>query len=75
MSKRGIRALVSLKRQFKVIDAENRGYLELNEFLQAFDDLKISNIESGDLNMIFGIYDFDRKCQINYKAFLADLYE
>jgi len=25
--------------------------------------------------MIFGIYDFDRKCQINYKAFLADLYE
>lgn len=75
MSKRGIRALVSLKRQFKVNDAENRGYLELNEFLQAFDDLKISNIESGDLNMIFGIYDFDRKCQINYQAFLADLYE
>jgi hypothetical protein len=33
MSKRGIRALISLKRQFKVIDAENRGYLELNEFL------------------------------------------
>ena len=25
--------------------------------------------------MIFGIYDFDRKCQINYAAFLADLYE
>ena len=33
MSKRGIRALVSLKRQFKVNDVENRGYLELNEFL------------------------------------------
>jgi Ca2+-binding EF-hand superfamily protein len=75
LNRRGIRGFITLKRQFKVLDAENRGYLTLNEFLQAFDDMKISNIPSGDLNMIFGIYDLKKECQINYNAFLWNLYE
>ena len=72
---RGIRGYISLKRQFKVLDAENRGWLDLNEWLQAFDDLKIANVHSGDLKMLFGIYDLSKLCQINYQVFLWDLYE
>jgi hypothetical protein len=41
---RGIRGFIGLKRQIKLIDSDNTGFLNVNEFLQAFDDLKIANI-------------------------------
>ena len=52
-----MRGFIVLKRQFKLIDCEGKGSLSLNDFLQAFDDLKITNLQSGELKMIFGIYD------------------
>lgn len=54
---RGIRGYVGLKRQFKLIDSDQTGYLSLNEFLQAFDDLKVTNMQSDELRMIFELYD------------------
>lgn len=75
LNTRGMRGFVGLKRQFKLIDTDGNGYLSLNEFLQAFDDLKITNIQSSDLKMVFGIYDLKKECRINYTAFINDLYE
>lgn len=75
LNTRGIRGFIGLKRQFKLIDTDGKGYLNLNEFLQAFDDLKITNIQSSDLKMVFGIYDLKKECKINYTAFINDLYE
>jgi hypothetical protein len=46
-----------LKKQLKIIDSDQTGFLTLNEFLQAFDDLKITNMQSGELKMVFEIYD------------------
>ncbi len=57
---RGIRGYVSLKRQFKLIDSDETGKLSLNEFLQAFDDLKVTNMQSDELRMIFELYDTQR---------------
>lgn len=53
LNTRGPRGFVSLKRQFKLIDSTNSNLLTLNEFLQAFDDLKITNLQSGELAMVF----------------------
>ena len=70
---RGMRGFVGLKRQFKLIDSESTGCLSLNEFLQAFDDLKVTNLQSDELKMVFEIYDHQRSGQIKYQIFLNDL--
>lgn len=49
--------------------------MNVNEFLQAFDDLKISNIQGSDLKLVFIIYDVLKQNKINYQAFLNDLYD
>lgn len=63
---RGARGIISLKRQFRLIDSDATGCLSLNEFLQAFDDLKITNMQSGEQKMLFEIYDNHRSGQIKY---------
>ena len=54
-------------------DSANTGRLSQNDFLQAFDDLKITNIQSSELSMIFEIYDSQRSGTIDYAAFFRDL--
>jgi|LauGreDrversion4_2_1035121.scaffolds.fasta_scaffold181190_3 Ca2+-binding EF-hand superfamily protein len=68
-----MRGYIGLKRQFKLIDSEQSGYLSLNEFLQAFDDLKMTNLESGELQMIFENYDPTKTGHMQYRPFLNDL--
>ena len=70
---RGVRGYIGLKKQLKIIDSDQTGFLTLNEFLQAFDYLKITNMQSGELKMVFEIYDQDRSGRINYQLFLNDL--
>lgn len=70
---RGMRGFIGLKKQFKLIDSEQTGQLSLNEFLQAFDDLKMTNLQSGELKMVFEIYDDNNSGQIEYQHFLNDL--
>jgi len=70
---RGVRGFIGLKKQLKIIDSDQTGTLTLNEFLQAFDDLKVTNMQSGELRMVFEIYDVDRSGRINYQLFLNDL--
>jgi hypothetical protein len=62
LNTRGVRAYISLKRQFVLADQEHSGFLTLNQWLTAFDDLKVANLQSGDLKMLFGIFDLERKC-------------
>lgn len=68
-----MRGYIGLKRQLKLIDSEQSGYLSLNEFLQAFDDLKMTNLESGELQMIFENYDPTKTGHMQYRPFLNDL--
>ena len=55
-------------------DQENSGFLSLNQWLTAFDDLKVANLHSGDLKMLFGIFDLEKHCQLDYNVFLRELY-
>lgn len=60
MNTRGIRGFIGLKRQLKLMDPEQTNFLSMNDFLQAFDDIKISNVQSSELKMAFQIYDVAR---------------
>lgn len=57
LNTRGIRGFIGLKKQLRLIDTERSGVIGIDGFLQAFDDLKIANIDASDLKMIFGIYE------------------
>jgi Ca2+-binding EF-hand superfamily protein len=45
----------------------------LNEFLQAFDDLKITNIQSSELRMLFEFYDQSKTGKIHFSHFFKEL--
>lgn len=47
----------------------------LNDFLSAFENLKIANVEASDLKMVFGIFDLQKKSEINYSVFLQELFQ
>ena len=55
-------------------DINKTGNLGLNEFLSAFENLKIANVEASDLKMVFGIFDLQKKSEINYSVFLQELF-
>ena len=72
---RGIRGFIGLKKQLKLVDHELSGSLNLNSFQQAWEDLKIANVQQSDLKMVFGIYDQKRIGLIDYEALFTDLVE
>lgn len=47
--------------------------MSLNQILQAFDDLKITNMQSDEVKMLFRIYDIQKNGSIDYNCFLDDL--
>lgn len=63
---KGIRGLVNLKRQFRIMDANESGFLELVEFQQAIDDLKIPNLCESEVLMLFSAFDMDKSGAIDF---------
>lgn len=39
--KRGVKGLIGLKRQFKIMDSDGSGALDFDEFKKALDDYKV----------------------------------
>ena len=39
--KRGVKGLIGLKRQFKIMDSDESGALDFNEFQKALEDYKV----------------------------------
>ena len=73
LNTRGLRGFIGLKQLFKKLDVEQDGLLSLNQILQAFDDLKITNMQSDEVKMLFQIYDAQKTGSIDYHRFLMDL--
>lgn len=43
--KRGVKGLIGLKRQFKIMDSDGSGALDFNEFKSALDDYRVGCTE------------------------------
>jgi len=39
--KRGVKGMIGLKRQFKIMDSDGSGALDFNEFKKALDDYRV----------------------------------
>ncbi|CAG9332419.1 unnamed protein product [Blepharisma stoltei] len=69
---RGSRGLLGLARQFKIMDDNDSGTLELEEFVKAFRDYRVSMSEE-DAQLLFSYIDRDNNNTIDYNEFLRAL--
>ena len=67
--KRGVKGLIGLKRQFKIMDADGSGCLDYSEFKKALDDYKVG-CQDEEAKTLFSIFDKNRDGTINFDEFL-----
>jgi len=72
ISKRGAKGLVGLKRQFKIMDADGSGALDIQEFKRALQDYKVGVTEV-EAETLFQIFDKNRDGTIQFEEFMHAL--
>ena len=66
---RGARGIIGLGRSFRVIDDNNTGTLDKNEFAKAMRDYRITD-DNEEIEAIFLTFDADKTDTISYDEFL-----
>lgn len=61
--------MVGLRRQFKIMDDNNNGTLELEEFRKGLRDFQV-DIDEKDIDGLFKSFDVDNSGAINYDEFI-----
>ena len=67
--KRGVKGLIGLKRQFKIMDSDESGALDINEFTKALQDYRVQCTPE-EAGQIFDIFDRNRDGTINFEEFM-----
>jgi len=69
LAQRGARGFIGIQRLFKIIDDDNSGTLDMNEFKKAVRDFKI-DLSQGEVQLVFGAFDRDGNGTIDYDEFV-----
>lgn len=69
MAQRGARGILGLKRIFKIMDDDNSGYLDVQEFNKALKDYRVS-VTRDESRKLFQIFDMNGDGNISYDEFL-----
>lgn len=70
--KRGVKGLIGLKKQFKLIDLDGSGALDFGEFSKALNDFKM-NVAEDEAENLFSIFDKNHDGTINFEEFMHSL--
>src|SRR3569833_1292930 len=66
---RGARGIIGLQKQFKIMDDDRSGNLDMYEFKKALKDFRVGVVER-DAERLFNIFDRDHSGSIDYDEFL-----
>ena len=69
LAQRGARGFVGMQRQFKIMDDDMSGAIEMPEFVKAMRDFRI-DLNQQELNIVFEAFDRDSSGAINYDEFV-----
>lgn len=66
---RGVRDIISIARYFKIIDDDNSGAIDIDEFTKAVSELRL-DVSIDDIRLLFSAFDKDKSGEISYDEFL-----
>jgi len=66
---RGGRGIVGMRRQFKIMDDNNSGALDINEFRKGIKDFQV-DIDPKDVDNLFKAFDINNNGDIDYDEFI-----
>jgi len=69
LASRGPRGIISLGKQFRIMDDDNSRTLEFSEFYKAMKDLQLG-FSDDEVKLLFAGFDIDRSGHISYDEFL-----
>ena len=73
LKQRGAGGVIGLAKKFKIMDDNNNGTLDINEFKKAMKECKISDISDKAIAHLFRYFDKDDSGSINYDEFLVGI--
>ena len=69
---RGLRGFIGLHKQFTLFDTENKGFINLPDFIQGMKDFKL-DIDQKDAETLFKMFDKQQEGAIEYDQFMYAL--
>jgi calcyphosin len=69
LATRGARGFIGMQRQFRIIDDDNSGNIDINEFKKAVRDFKI-DLNENEIQLVFSAFDRDGSGAIDYDEFV-----
>jgi Ca2+-binding EF-hand superfamily protein len=72
MAARGARGILGLRKVFKIMDDDNSGYLDANEWSKALKDYRV-NVTMDESRKLFQIFDMNGDGNISYDEFLRQV--
>jgi len=73
LKQRGASGIIGLAKKFKIMDDNDNGTLDIDEFKKAMKECKISDISDKALAHLFRYFDKDDSGSINYDEFLVGI--
>lgn len=69
LASRGARGFLGMQKQFKIMDDNNSGTIDMNEFKKAIRDFKI-DLNETEIRQVFQAFDRDGSGEIDYDEFV-----
>jgi len=73
IASKGTKGLISLKKQFAIMDADGSGQLSIGEFQTVLDNYRVPGMCASDAERLFNVFDSSGDGQISFDEFLTAL--